>query len=126
CPGQDGEGLLLAAAALEEALVAHAPLGRAAGSHQGRQIEGMAQRARATCGEMLLADERAALAGTRVKACISDDFIDPTEARDIAQLGTEGGGPRWANAGDALQAPAIRLVAQHRLSGRLQVGDLEV
>ncbi len=76
--GQDGEGLLLAPAAIEEALVADTPLGRAPGGDEGCQIERMAQRTGATFGEALLTDERAALAGARVKARIGDDFIDPT------------------------------------------------
>src|SRR5262249_17223969 len=40
--GEDGEGLLLGTTAVEEALVADAPLWRAPCGHEGREIEGMA------------------------------------------------------------------------------------
>ncbi len=43
----------------------------------------------------------------------------PTSARMVAA-------PEGTNAGDALQLPTIRVVAQHLLDGRLQLGDLLV
>src|SRR5215472_2973399 len=108
---RDGEGLLLAAATVEEALVADAPLRRAPGGDDGCQRAGMTPGPRAAFGEMLLPDKRPTLTGARVQARVGDDLVGPTEAHDVAQLGADGRRPLRANAGNTLQAPAVCIVA---------------
>src|SRR5258707_13529937 len=52
---EDGERLLLRPATVEQALVTGPPLRAAADRHQGRHVQGMAQRARAVLGQVPLA-----------------------------------------------------------------------
>jgi hypothetical protein len=75
---------------------------------------------------MLLPDKRATLAGAWVHARVGHDGIDPAEAHAVAHLRADDSRSLGATARDALQAPAVRIVAQQLLNGRLQFGDLGV
>src|SRR5258708_31900753 len=78
---EDGEGLLLGAPTIEQALVVRAPFGPAAHRDQGGHIEGVAQGPRAALGQAALTSEAPAVVRARLQAAVGDHLADPAEAR---------------------------------------------
>jgi transposase len=122
--GEDGVGLLLGTTAVEETLVAHTPLGGAAGGNKGGEVEGMAQGTRSPLGEVLLPQERAALVRTGIKASVGHHRVNAPKSHDIAELGTDGCGALGANAGNVLQLLPRRVVLQQPSNRRFQRSDV--
>jgi hypothetical protein len=83
----------------------------AAGGGERGQVQRVAERPGAALGELLLADEGAALPRVGLQPGVGHHLVDAREPGHVAQLGADGGGVEGPDARDAAQAPAVLILA---------------
>ena len=81
----------------------------------------MAQGAWSAFGEALLTRRPTAVVGARFQASRSAEPHHPAETRDIARLGTDGGGLVGITAGNLLQPVRLVIILDHGCNGGLQL-----
>src|SRR5258708_12657778 len=90
---EDGEGLLLGAPTIEQALVVRAPFGPAAHRDQGGHIEGVAQGPRAAFGQAALTSEASAVVRARLQPGVAAPLLAPAQPRPLPHLAPDAASP---------------------------------